>query len=553
VRTTSTIKPRSERRLGGADIGLCLTRIHHDRFTPYEPVSDEVRARDAARGFEHEANVLGLLARTHNSITSIERNTDAVEQTLVAMASGVHLITGGRLESRDGISVGAPDLLVWIDDGYAAVEIKNHKVLGTNGIVGTLTPLAHIAEPVHDPVKFRGNRRRDLLQVAHYNRLVGEAGFAASAPLGGVIGSEKPYGCVWVDLTQGDLSLIAEYKEILTATEKAIAEGRQHPSSPAQPPWWRSECRRCDWSGLCSSQLEAVDDPTLLTKVDADYRRSLKDDGIATINDVANLAPDDDRVPDGSVVLQARARTAGRLLRRGEGDGELTVPSALTEVDFDIETYNGEIYLAGFLITTDGHSSFEPVVNWGGTPEAEAQVVEEMFAKLASLSDDDTIVQHWTNYERRTLTEAAQRHGLSIPGYATVGEWFDDHAVDLCDWTRKNLVSPKGFGLKAIAPLCGFDWRDDDPGGRQSEIWFERVLAGDDEMKTRLLEYNEDDVIAQREIRRWLRSQDDGTGPGTTIPSVHDWPLQDFGADTADISSVSAPESENNGVYRIGG
>ena len=152
MRSTSTIKPRSERRLGGADIGLCLTRIHHDRFTPYEPVSDEVRARDAARGFEHEANVLGLLARTHNSITSIERNTDAVEQTLVAMASGVHLITGGRLESRDGISVGAPDLLVWIDDGYAAVEIKNHKVLGTNGIVGTLTPLAHIAEPVHDPV-----------------------------------------------------------------------------------------------------------------------------------------------------------------------------------------------------------------------------------------------------------------------------------------------------------------------------------------------------------------------------------------------------------------
>jgi predicted RecB family nuclease len=97
--------------------------------------------------------------------------------------------------------------------------------------------------------------------------------------------------------------------------------------------------------------------------------------------------------------------------------------------------------------------------------------------------------------------------------------------VDLCDWTRKNLVSPNGYGLKVIAPLCGFQWRDDDPGGRQSEIWFEHVLAGDDEMKARLLEYNEDDVVAQLAIRRWLRSHDDGTGPGSTIPSAHNWPL----------------------------
>jgi predicted RecB family nuclease len=522
VKSTST--PRTERRLGGGDIGLCLTRIHHDRFTPFEPISDEVRARDAARGFEHEAKVLGMLASTHDSIIEIAQGRDAVERTLVAMASGVHLIAGGRLESHDGISVGAPDLLIWIDDGYAAVEIKNHKIVGANGIAGSLTSLPDIARTDGDLVKFRGNRRKDLLQVAHYNRLVSEAGFATTSPIGGVIGSEEPYGCVWVDLTQGEPSLLADYDEILAATTEAITEGRRHPSSPSQPPWWRNECRRCDWSDLCSSQLEAVDDPTLLTRVSAEDRRILACDGITTIGEVANLAPTDDRVPDGSVVLQARARTEGRLLRRGQGPGALAVPTATTEVDFDIETYNGEIYLAGFLITRNGQSTFEPVVNWGGTPEAEAQVVEEMFAKLASLSGEDTIVQHWTNYERRTLTEAGERHGLTIPGYATVGEWFDDHAVDLCDWTRQNLVSPKGFGLKAVAPLCGFDWRDDDPGGRQSEVWFEHVLAGDEDMKERLLAYNEDDVIAQLEIRRWLRAQDNGTGPGSAIPSVHDWP-----------------------------
>ena len=520
---TASAIPR--RRIGGADIGLCLTRIHHDRFTPSQRVVDEVRARDAARGFAHETSVLAALAEAHDTFVVVEEGEDAVKGTLAAMASGASLIAGGRLESQDGISVGAPDLLVRIDDGYAAVEIKNHKVVGHNGIVGHRTPVSDIASWDGDAVKFRSFRRRDLLQVAHYNRLVGEAGFGGSAPIGGVVGSEEPYGCLWVDLTQGDPSVLAEYQSTFIAIAEAIERGSTHPTSPLQPPWWRGECIRCDWSVICLAQLDAVDDVTLLTRVDADLRGVLTADGVTTIGDVANLDPGDDRLPDPSIVLQARARTAERLLRRDDGGTPLSVPSARTEVDFDIETYDGAIYLAGFLVTTDGESAFEPVFDWGGSPEAEARVVEEMFAKLASLSGDDVVVLHWTDYERRTLTEAGERHGLSIPGFATVGDWFDRHAVDLWEWTRRNFVSPNGFGLKTIAPLCGFEWRDDDPGGRQSEIWFEHVLGGDEQMKDRLLAYNEDDVIAQREIRRWIQAQDDGIGPGTTIPSVHDWPV----------------------------
>lgn len=524
VSTKYTAAAIPRRRIGGTDIGLCLTRIHHDRFTPSQRVIDEVRARDTARGFAHERDVLASLMETNDTV-AIEDGTDALACTLAAMAAGDPLITGGHLASRDGRSVGAPDLLVHIGDGYVAVEIKNHKVLGTNGIVGERAPLSAIAGPGGDIVKFRSSRRKDLLQVAHYNRLIREAGYDATDQIGGVIGSEEPYGCVWVDLTQGDPSVITEYRATLTAITNAIAEGSRHPSTPLHPPWWRGECKRCDWSEDCWKELAAVDDVTLLTRVDADLRSTLASDGIATISDIADLRHDDPRLPDRSVGLQARARTAKRLLRRDSGDGPLSVPTARTEVDFDIETYDGAIYLAGFLITTNGQSSFEPVFDWGGTREAEARVVEEMFAKLASLSGDDVVVLHWTDYERRTLTEAGERHGLSIPGYASVGEWFDHHAVDLCAWTRQNLASPNGYGLKAIAPLCGFEWRDDDPGGRQSEVWFEHVLSGDDQMKDRLLAYNEDDVIAQREIRHWIRAQDDGAGPGTKIPSVHNWPF----------------------------
>jgi predicted RecB family nuclease len=525
VERANTVEPKTIRRIGGADIGLCLTRIHHDRFTPAVPVFDEVRARDSARGFEHEARVLERLTEAHDSMITIGDGAMAVEGTLAAMASGVDLIAGGRLTSSDGISVGAPDLLVRFDGGYAAVEIKNHKVIGNNGIVGTITPLGDIADTGGDTVKFRGNRRKDLLQVAHYNRLIKEAGFASTTPVGGVIGSEEPYACVWVNLAQGDRAIIAEYQTILASIKTAITEGGAHPETPLHPPWWRTECRRCDWSGLCKEQLETADDVTLLTKVDNNDRDALSADGIATIGSVAALQPDDDRLPDNSVVLQARARTAGRLLRRDTRGGPLAIPSAVREVDFDIETYNGEIYLAGFLVTVGDISTFEPVVDWADTSVGERRVVAEMFEKLAGYTDDDTIVMHWTDYERRTLRQAGERHGLSIPGFATVDEWFDTHGLDLCAWARKALISPNGYGLKVIAPLCGFDWRDDDPGGRQSEVWFEHVLAGDDAMEDRLLAYNEDDVIAQLQIRRWLRSQDNGSGPGSAIPSAQHWPL----------------------------
>ena len=73
--------------------------------------------------------------------------------------------------------------------------------------------------------------------------------------------------------------------------------------------------------------------------------------------------------------------------------------------------------------------------------------------------------------------------------------------------TAMNFVSPDGYSLKVIAPLCGFHWRDGNPGGAQSELWYLDALDGDEEQRVRLLEYNEDDVAAQAAIRKWVRTQ----------------------------------------------
>jgi predicted RecB family nuclease len=89
----------------------------------------------------------------------------------------------------------------------------------------------------------------------------------------------------------------------------------------------------------------------------------------------------------------------------------------------------------------------------------------------------------------------------------SVDAWFDEFACDLWSWIKQRFVSPDGYSLKVIAPLCGFHWRDGNPGGAQSELWYVDALDGDEEQRVRLLEYNEDDVAAQAAIRKWVRTQ----------------------------------------------
>jgi predicted RecB family nuclease len=61
---------------------------------------------------------------------------------------------------------------------------------------------------------------------------------------------------------------------------------------------------------------------------------------------------------------------------------------------------------------------------------------------------------------------------------------------------------------------AGFHWRDDDPGGLNSMRWFEEAVHAPnkdirEQARTRVLEYNEDDVRATWHLRRWLRTLTD--------------------------------------------
>ena len=267
LRSSLATKP-----LGGAEIGRCPTRLHHDRYTPMPPLDgvDEVRARALTLGLAFEDDVVSLvMAATPAAIRIEGLGSVAVHRTLEALGAGPPVIVGGRLASADGTRVGAPDLLVRLSTGYAPVEIKRHRVRLDKGIPATTSDVSTLTTIDDLGVRFRSRRRRDLLQAEHYRRLLAEIGHASDEPLLGVIGNDEPLACTWVDATEGDTPISADYDAYLIRAMDTIAHGVANPDTPLEPAWLRGECTTCDWYDYCLADLEHRDDVTLLRDVDA--------------------------------------------------------------------------------------------------------------------------------------------------------------------------------------------------------------------------------------------------------------------------------------------
>ncbi len=264
--------------LGGAEIGRCLTRLHHDRFTQSPPTldsADEVRARALALGLAFEDQVVVPRDGDYSGAIRIDGfGSVAVRHTIEALGAGSPVIVGGRLVSADGKRVGAPDLLLRPGHGYAPIEIKRHRVRLDKGIPAATSELTALADDRRSGVRFRSRRRRDLLQAEHYRRLLAEAGRASDEPLLGVIGNDEPLACTWVDATEGETPISADYDDWILIR----AHGHHRPRSgdirrtPLEPAWFRGECTTCDWYDFCLADLEHRDDVTLLRDVDAGIR-----------------------------------------------------------------------------------------------------------------------------------------------------------------------------------------------------------------------------------------------------------------------------------------
>ncbi|MPN13288.1 hypothetical protein SDC9_160609 [bioreactor metagenome] len=111
-----------------------------------------------------------------------------------------------------------------------------------------------------------------------------------------------------------------------------------------------------------------------------------------------------------------------------------------------------------------------------------------------------TRVYHYSDYEMVHLTKLVQVS--KSPELRQALDLLRSAHVDLFTVIRKHFFGAHGLGLKTVAHAgAGFSWRDDSPGGLNSQSWFAEAAHGPDprtrdDARQRVLDYNEDDVRA---------------------------------------------------------
>ena len=232
----------------------------------------------------------------------------------------------------------------------------------------------------------------------------------------------------------------------------------------------------------------------------------------------------------GRSVRRARAGVAGGVARQVAAE-DLDAARADVEVDIDMESYEGATYLWGAHVTcnvasetiSEGYrafATFEPL-----SEQREAELFGEFWIWLTDLRDKVrsqglTFRSYcfWHPAEEGQMRRAVRIGAEGLPRERELDLFFEsDEWVDLHFLCKEQLVTEGPLGLKTMATFAGFSWRDEDPSGEASIVWYEEAQRENTpESRQRLLEYNEDDVLATRALRVWL------DGPARALPHVDD-------------------------------
>lgn len=565
--------------LGAYAARSCAVKTHNE----YDPTlespalaEDEVLQQRFEHGIAYEDEVMqALLAANPEHTLDLRTLADqgwAARQDacLAAMAAGTRVIIGGALppDSR-GHRIGLPDLWVRGADtadgrpGYHPVEVKWHLVQERRASKRTPSELlvATLAEPSPQQGElvsgrgFRPHRREgDLLQLAHYWRLLQACGHAAdgipwAAVIGTDLGADDNPMLTWVDLSTRVIKTFSRSQESgrtlrsvlerydhehafrVRVAEAAARQADPSPPAPLVQPIVVEECKTCPWWEHCQTQLPEDDVSLVISKSSLDVReiRTLRNLGVSTITDLVGVDLDEllpTYLPEVThresaekrLRLAARRATminSGVTLQRTT-TGEIELPTTELEIDFDIETsMDRRAYLWGFLVNdtrTGEREEFHAFTRWAELDDDSELVLarEALTWLLERLSrSSSAAVYHYSDYEVAKITELARRSGdpLINKALAAARETF----VDLYPVVKEHLFGVNGLGLKEVASRgAGFAWRDDDPGGLNSQGWFAEAIgdAAADlraDARQRLLDYNEDDVRATAALRAWLR------------------------------------------------
>ncbi len=391
------------------------------------------------------------------------------QTTLELMKQGVPLIYQGTLTHEDW--TGRPDLLRKVEGQsdlgdwyYEPVDIKS----------------SHSLEKYH------------RLQLMFYATL-----------LESLQGKFPAYGYILAkDRTEFAVelgNLVSEFEDLTKELDRIRAGERPDPVL-------RKSCFDTGpWGKACEHLAKSTNDIAQLFNVDVKKLRALRELGIRTVDDAAemDIVDLDGRAPGlrlhGLEVakLQAQSLKNQQVIIREP----VLISQPALEIHFDIESDppNDVDYLYGFLVREADKSYYKPFV--AKRLEDEKAMWQSFLDWIATLPLDYQVV-HYASYEKTRLAVMENRYGGS-PAL----ELFRERMVDLKQIVTSSLVIPQYFyGLKYVAKFLGHHWRGEVTGGGQSVDVFEEYLAtGNRDLLDQIILYNEDDVRATAFVMDWCR------------------------------------------------
>ena len=567
---TTTVGETASRAGGGAgsapsavllDAGTtsrCRRRVHldHDPAAAAAPraLPDPALEQRRADAAEHRSRIGALLAAGAgpgwHAGPAAASSAERIAATAAAVAAGAAMIweavlpsvvpdAGGPIPAAG--RRGGAELLVRLPaGGYVPVIVVRHRVSDPGaGAVTTALPEARPERALPDESRKVRSQPRDLLRLAHLHRMLGAAGWAPEpdaphAAWGGVIGMDADV-VVWHDLAAGHWpggrSTLAEY-DTRFADRSAVAISAATGGPALARPSRVTECRRCPWWPTCEGELLRGSDVSLVVR--GETAGALREMGVRTVAELAALDPlvappvPVPGLPLPDLVALARAWQRGLAVVRRVP--RVAVPRADVEVDVDMESF-GEAgaYLWGALLRHPGGArpgdepaGYRAFATWEPLPTAdEARSFAEFWgwlarvrARAAATGRSFAAYCYNADAENRWLLASARRFA-GRPGVPSVAEverfvaapcWIDLFAV-VSEW----FLCAHGKGLKRIAPVAGFAWRDPEAGGENSMRWYRAAVGMDTAVpdpaqRQRLLEYNADDVAATQVLREWMCS-----------------------------------------------
>jgi predicted RecB family nuclease len=420
--------------------------------------------------------------------------------TLAAMAAKSPLIFHGVI-SADGMT-GTPDLLKLKGDAYVPGDIKSGS--GTEG------------SDDFDPKP----KKHYSVQVAHYVNILEALGLSDGTRTTFVIdrfGATVDYD---LNVPQGARTPETwwEFYERTLASVQRMVDGETH------RPALSSTCKLCQWSTPCKELLIAENDLSLIAELGRAKRDVLMpvfpEIKAFLLAEVGSYGHPKDKKktvfpgigPDTLRKLRFRAKVLSEPENGPVLKELLQLPIAANEVFFDIEAdpIRDLVYLHGFAQRKHGEPlsacEFAPYLAEQPNAEHEEQAFAEAWAYL-NARVVDSIVYYYSPYERTAYKNLAKKYG-AVCTAAQVEELFAlPSMIDLYNIVKRHTEWPAyDQSIKSLAKFQGFSWRDTNPSGAASIEWYHRwVVSQDGAIRTRILEYNEDDCLATAVVLDGIR------------------------------------------------